>query len=167
VSNLKLMILFFIAFSNSARAIGVKSNEIKIVTKFVAAFTQAAEKNDFSKIAKILGTTNNESLKYALGNSKMLPYQKESMLSIASRAKSIVITPIFYENKEYRKFGNGYTVFFIVTDEVSEVLLGKKKWLVDYVACDFFIKDSKISYGINVCYSETEGPFAIQYNSNL
>ena len=86
------------------------------------------------------------------------------MLSLISRTNSIVITPVFYENPIYRQYGDGYTVFFIISESVSDVLLGKKTWLKDFVACDFFVKNSKISFGLSLCYSESEGPFYLNYD---
>ena len=163
MNKIKFIFLFLIVCASYANASDIKSNDIKVISKFVTAFIQASEKNDLSKIAGLLGVTNNNDLKYALNNSKLLPYQRDSMLSLISRTNSIVITPVFYKDSSYRQYGNGYTVFFVISDSVSDVLLGKKTWLKDYVACDFFVKKSKINYGLNLCYSESEGPFYFNY----
>jgi hypothetical protein len=163
VSKLKFLSLFLIGYVNSVFAEQVRSNDLKAVSQFVISFTQAAKNNDFSKIAKMLVGSNVKNLKSALGNSNLIPTQKKSILSLVGQATSVVIMPVYYDNPDYRKYGEGYTVFFIISDSVSDVLLGKKTWLTDYVACDFFVNKSSINQGPNICYSESEGPFYIKY----
>jgi hypothetical protein len=163
VNKSKFILMLFIAYVNLAFAVETKSNDIKTVSKFVVAFAQAAQKKDFSNISKILSGSDYKTLRRALDYANIVPNQKQTMSSLISKASSVVITPVYYENPEYRNYGNGYTVFFIISDSVSDVLLGKKTWLIDYAACDFFVKNSTVNQGPNICYFETEGPFYHQY----
>ena len=40
----------------------------------------------------------------------------------------------------------------------------EKRWMKDYVACEFIIKDDKLVFYQNVCFAETGGPFHAEYD---
>ncbi len=140
------------------------SQDMSVLTSFLSSFNQAAGLNNYKTIAKLLGNVSVKDVRRTLGGKSVTSIQKESMLTLISRSRSIVIMPVAYENNLYRKYGNGYTVFFIVSESVSEVLDGKKVWLQDYAACDFFVEDRNVTYGPVLCYDETEGPFPFKYD---
>ena len=141
------------------------SQDMSVLTNLLSDLNQAANLNNYSKMAKLLGNAWIKDVKRTLGRKSVTSIQKESMLTLMLKSKSIVVTPVIYENDLYRKYGNGYTVFFIVSESVSEVMAGKKVWLQDYVACDFFVQGRNVSNGPTLCYDETEGPFPIKYDN--
>jgi len=157
------IIAFFLSWSCSILAQPNKpSSEIEKLVKFVGVFVEHVRLNNVNGILDIADIDKRERahIERFLGGVSLFPGQIDPINKLISQAESIAVLPVNYSNSEYKKFGSGFTVFFVKKDvSLTAVLNKKKRWLVDYAACDFFIKGAKVSYGMTFCYSGTEGPF--------
>jgi hypothetical protein len=152
-----IVLLILIIFFTESFAAPV--NNTTVISQFVSDFVSVISKNQFRNLKTIANFNEKESASIFrfLGDAHVLPYQKESLAKIISTSTSIVITPVYYESILYREFGDGYTVYFSKSNNVTAVLDRKKQWLLDYAACDFFVKNGKVNFGLTFCYDGTEG----------
>jgi hypothetical protein len=84
---------------------------------------------------------------------------KKSVLDIASSVdykfkviwqSESIFTLLITKSKYYSGFDN---VEFL-----------ENKWMDEYIACEFILKDSRILLYQNVCFAETGGPFPVDYD---
>jgi hypothetical protein len=139
-------LIFFILISFLNSSLASTASSTSKISRFVSDFIVLVSKNNFVELDKIADFESKElpNITRFLNGNNFLPSQRQSLAKIVTSSTSIVIAPVYYENSNYRKFGAGYTVFFLKSGDISAVLSGKKRWLVDYAACDFFIKMAEL-----------------------
>lgn len=158
VRSIFLTLLLTPVISHGANA----SSELETITKFVGEFMEDVRLNNIEQLVQRSdGNLNEIAVIKKFLSSPILPYQTQPLSELIIGSESTLIVPVSYGSNE-NQFRNGYTVFFMKKGVLArDVLAQKKKWLLDYAACDFFIENKNVSYGLSFCYEGTEGPFFI------